>query len=200
MTDEYFNAPFLPLVSSTLENFEIQVDLDTWDRTEQSFKRLTDKRQHVVDKSQEALRTLTRKLELARASSEASHKSSHHREVSERIIELERQKLVLVKGINDVEQANASSQTVLERLKEELEQLDAQDAVQDAASRLVDSATILKLNFYRSLGISFVDEDDSDSSDNLTKAVVQSSSGVYALPLDRKLSSQFIANYLWDHM
>ncbi|ANB13942.1 spindle pole body protein Spc24 [Sugiyamaella lignohabitans] len=212
MSDELGN--YFPLIQSTMEHFEIQEDIDTCDRTEQMFQRIQEKRKKITDESYDTLRALSRKLELAKAKTDPSEKSAAHREATQRLVQLDREKFALAKSLNELEQSNTSSQTTLDILRQELEDLKDADSIEETSSQYVDNAAVLKLKFYRSLGLRFSDDEDEtglgsgktsadgQSASTGLRVFIQSSTEnrVHVFSIDKNYSSQFVANYIWDHM
>jgi kinetochore protein Spc24 len=187
------------LLKSTVDNFEIDEDVQTFDRIDESKKRLREKRERKLDESRDVLKSLSRRLELAKQSAEESKNSAAQKEAAEETMRLEREKFSLAKSINDLESDYASNYATLEKLKDEQEYLNNQD-VEETVSPYVEDSTILKLKLYRSLGIWFEGEDENIESTN--KALVQSTqtSNVHMIHLDQKYSNHFVANYLWERL
>lgn len=193
------SSEYAELLKSTIENFEIDEDLQTFDRIEESKKRLKEKKDRKTEESRDVLRSLSRRLELAKSSAEDSKNSSAQKEAAEETMRLEREKFSLAKSINDLESDYASNYATLEKLKDELELLNNQDVV-ETVSPYVEDSTVLKLKLYRSLGIWFEGEDE--NIENTNKALVQSTdtNNVHMIHLDQKYSNHFVANYLWERL
>lgn len=175
---------YYPLIQDAIDNFEIEGDLNTWDRTEAEINRLEDKRTRRLEETRETLRSLSRKLEIARSSAQMS---PTHRETSQRLAQLDKEKFALVKSINELESAQTPSQVVLEELLTELEALKSSHL--NRAS--VNDSHVLKLRIYRDLGFDF--------NENKSKVLIQSSSQhtVEIISLADLPSNYHIVNNLW---
>ncbi|CAN6665147.1 hypothetical protein TRVA0_036S01266 [Trichomonascus vanleenenianus] len=197
MADDREQVTFVELLRSTINNFEIEEDLQTFDRIDVNLKRLREKRDLKLEETRAVLKNLSRQADLARASAESSQNTQLQKQAAEDAMKLEREKFALAKNINDLESSYASNLAILEKLKDELEQLNSEDTV-ESAGVYVEDATVLRLKLYRSLGISF----DGESVENPTKALIQSTStnNVHVFPLDKNYSEQFVANFLWEKL
>lgn len=190
-------SEFATLLKSTRENFEIDEDINTFDRIGENLKRIKERRTRQIDENQDVLRSLSRKLELTQSSLESTKNSSAQKQAAEETMQLEREKFALAKSINDLEADYASNLATLEKLKDELEELNNQH-VDDEARVYVEDPTILRLKLYRSLGISY----EGDSAEDAKKALVRSTTtnNIHVVPLDQGYSDHFVANYIWDKL
>lgn len=188
----------IQLLTQTIENFDIEGDIQTLDRIEDEIRRLRDRRETKLDEARTVLQSLSRKLEISRAASENSAHAEAQHQFSQESMKLERQKFSIAKSINELESIYESNISTLDKLKEELTRLESEDVVVSAGA-LVEDSTILRLKLYRSLGISF----DGDRVDNVSKALIQSSStnNVQVFQLDKNnYSNYFVSNYLWEKL
>jgi Spc24 subunit of Ndc80 len=176
---------YYPLIQDAIDNFEIAGDLNTWDRTEAEITRLEERRNARLEETRESLRSLSRKLEIARSSAQLS---PTHRDTAQRLTQLDKEKFALVKSINELESVQTPGQVVLEELQNELETL---NSTQLNRAQINDS-DVLKLQIYRNLGFDFIDDN--------SKVLIQSTSNrnVEVFPLAETNSKYVTANYLWE--
>ncbi|KAK9373724.1 Spc24 subunit of Ndc80-domain-containing protein [Lipomyces chichibuensis] len=184
------------LLSSTVSNFQITPDVQAISRISDHIRILKSARELERDQMLDILRSLSRRLELAKTAATAPS-SPTRRSHTEKILELDREKFSLAKTINEFESAYHASEGTLTRLNEELERVKNEDVMAEASSAQQDP-TILLLKIYRSLGISLED----DGMGGYAKAVVRShlNNDIHVLSLDKTYSNFFIANYIWDMM
>ncbi|KAK9493595.1 Spc24 subunit of Ndc80-domain-containing protein [Lipomyces doorenjongii] len=184
------------LLSSTVSNFQITPDVQAISRISDHIRILKSARDLERDQMLDILRSLSRRLELAKTAATVPS-SPTRRSHTEKILELDREKFSLAKTINELESAYHASEGTLTRLNEELERVKNEDVMAEASSAQQDP-TILLLKIYRSLGISLED----DGMGGYAKAIVRShqNNDIHVLSLDKAYSNFFIASYLWDMM
>lgn len=188
---------YLPLVQYTLENFDIQEDLDKWDTIQSKIRDTHLSRRGKLDEMGTTLRSLSRQLELAKASMQEAQSKADAANISQELKSLDKEKFLLAKSINEMEQQNASSLTLIDQLTLELQRLENEDTSQ-ALAEDIDDAEILKLKVYRSLGIEL---EAASQSQVPTRAVIQSSNGkIQIFNLDKNYSPSFVSNYLWERL
>ncbi|KAK9477899.1 Spc24 subunit of Ndc80-domain-containing protein [Lipomyces japonicus] len=188
------NVPVL--LSSTLSNFQIAPDVQALSRINDHIRILKSARDIERDQLHDILRSLSRRLELAKQAASAAPASPSGKSHTERILQLDREKFSLAKTINDLESAYHSAESMLARLTDELERVKTEDVMADTSAQ--QDSTILLLKVYRSLGISLED----NGMGGYAKAIVRSqqNNDIHVLSLDKSYSNFFIANYLWDMM
>lgn len=140
----------------------------------------------ILDDSRNTLRALARKMDIAKQSMEASVSAASKKEHGAKMIQLDREKFSLAKNINELESSSHHLESQLARLKEELEQVDGEDAMANAMMEAEDgtlyvvlygvilvsfngSGNRLKLKVYRSLGIDIQE----DGAGGYNKAVIR---------------------------
>lgn len=188
---------YLPLVQYTLENFDIQEDLDKWDNIQNKIRETHNNRRGKLDEMGSTLRSLSRQLELAKASMQEAQSKADTANISQELKNLDKEKFLLAKSINEIEQQNASSLTLIDQLTLELQRLENEDSSQ-ALTQDIDDAEILKLKVYRSLGIEL---ETASQSQVPTRALIQSSNGkIQIFNLDKNYSPSFVSNYLWERL
>ncbi|KAK9386867.1 Spc24 subunit of Ndc80-domain-containing protein, partial [Lipomyces mesembrius] len=187
------------LLSSTVSNFQITPDVQAISRISDHIRILKSARDLERDQMLDILRSLSRRLELAKTAATVPS-SPTRRSHTEKILELDREKFSLAKTINELESAYHASEGTLTRLNEELERVKNEDVMAEASSAQQDPTISFRLllKIYRSLGISLED----DGMGGYAKAIVRShqNNDIHVLSLDKAYSNFFIANYLWDMM
>lgn len=101
---------------------------------------------------------------------EAAIAAAAKAEHGQNMLRLDREKFSLAKNINELESSSHHLEGQLARLREELESIDGEDAMQTAMMQAEDG-TLLKLKVYRSLGI----EIQEDGAGGYNKAVIRKS-------------------------
>lgn len=140
-------------------------------RINESLSSIADMRTKTLDDSRNLLRALSRRMEIAKQSMEASVVAAAKAEHGQNMLRLDREKFSLAKNINELESSSHHLEGQLARLKEELESVDGEDAMQTAMMEAEDG-TLLKLKVFRSLGI----EIQEDGAGGYNKAVIRKSS------------------------
>lgn len=137
-------------------------------RISETLAAITATRAKILDDSRNVLRALSRKMEVSKQSMEATIAAASKREHGQNMLRLDREKFSLAKNINELESSSHHLEGQLARLKEELESVDGEDAMQTAMMEAEDG-TLLKLKVYRSLGI----EIQEDGAGGYNKAVIR---------------------------
>lgn len=179
------------LIHYTLDTFDSGQDLALLDRIDRSKQQLYALRQRQLEEQRESVKALARQLELIK---QGDGQDLEDDELSREISKLEGDKFSLAKKISDLESEYHSNLATLDALEKELEEVDQQDA-EDQVTTTIDNATLLKLKFYRSLGVNL----DSDDMNSVEKVLVKSRTGVHELKLEN-YSDSFISNFIWDRI
>ncbi|KAI8051549.1 hypothetical protein BDF22DRAFT_734520 [Syncephalis plumigaleata] len=104
---------------------------------------------HETDKVHEQLKTLSRELEMAKAKAIRPAAAPSEEEHTNKMVQLDREKFLLAKEIQDYEQEGRDLEAQLQQAKEELKKLDSQ-------MNLITPETdgiALVLKMYRELGV-----------------------------------------------
>lgn len=155
------------LIHEVLSNFNISSDVQSLSRINETLFTIAETRTKTLDESRNLLRALSRRMEIAKQSMEASVLAAAKAEHGQNMLLLDREKFSLAKNINELESSSHHLEGQLARLKEELES-DGEDAIQTAMMEAEDG-TLLKLKVYRSLGI----EIQEDGAGGYNKAVIR---------------------------
>ncbi|KAH0612633.1 uncharacterized protein H6S33_009013 [Morchella sextelata] len=185
------------LIGHCIENFNISGDMESLAKCKGDLSKVADMRGKILDDSRNTLRALARKMDIAKQSMEASVAAASKKEHGAKMIQLDREKFSLAKNINELESSSHHLESQLARLKEELEQVDGEDAMANAMMEAEDG-TLLKLKVYRSLGIDIQE----DGAGGYNKAVIRNSAkgDVHVVNIEKKFSQYFYANYFWNTM
>lgn len=166
------NKPPLPekLIHDVLANFSISSDMQSLTRINETLSSVSVTRAKTLVDSRNLLRALSRRVDIARQSMEAAIAAAAKAEHGQNMLRLDREKFSLAKNINELESSSHHLEGQLARLREELESIDGEDAMQTAMMQAEDG-TLLKLKVYRSLGI----EIQEDGAGGYNKAVIRKS-------------------------
>jgi len=184
------------LISSVNDNFDINSDTGSISRINENLKMLKDSRDKQQEDTRQILSLLSRKLDIAKSSYEETRTRHLQRDHSETMMNLDREKFSLAKKVNDLESNAHTLEMQLARLKDELEQLDAEDPM---AKAVMEDTTLLYLKLYRDMGIDLVE----DGAGGYKQAVVRNSKqgDVHIVNIEsNKFSPFFYANYFWSHI
>ncbi|KAI5779237.1 Spc24 subunit of Ndc80-domain-containing protein [Geopyxis carbonaria] len=183
------------LLAALAANFDITSDTRAVARINDELATLRAARAKQADELRSHLRLLTRKADVAEqsvASSEAALRARNH---GANMVALDREKFALAKSVNEIESNTHALEGQLARLREELEEVDAEDPEERAVLESEDG-TLLKLKVYRSLGIDVQE----DGAGGYNKAVIRNPNkgDVHVVNIENKFSPFFYANYFWN--
>ncbi|KAK8188081.1 kinetochore protein-like protein spc24 [Phyllosticta capitalensis] len=189
------------LIHQCASNFNIAPDRSALSRITTSQFHLSAFRQHHLQDQQTTLQALSRKLSALQSQQNLAAAQHNPGEHASEILRLDTEKFRVAKQVNDLEIEEERLSQELERLKGELEDVEAQGV--EGGERKVDlaeeDAVVLKLRAYRSLGI---DVEADPTTGNYNKAVIRNAAkgDVHVVNIDPKFSRFFYAKYFWDTM
>ncbi|KAK8223984.1 kinetochore protein-like protein spc24 [Phyllosticta capitalensis] len=189
------------LIHQCASNFNIAPDRSALSRITTSQSHLSAFRQHHLQDQQTTLQALLRKLSALQSQQNLAAAQHNPGEHASEILRLDTEKFRVAKQVNDLEIEEERLSQELERLKGELEDVEAQGV--EGGERKVDlaeeDAVVLKLRAYRSLGI---DVEADPTTGNYNKAVIRNAAkgDVHVVNIDPKFSRFFYAKYFWDTM
>ncbi|KAK9462254.1 Spc24 subunit of Ndc80-domain-containing protein [Lipomyces oligophaga] len=183
------------LLSTTIDNFQIEPDVHSLLRISDHIRILNDARTLEQEQWIDVLRALSRHLELSKAAAEAQEtreKSTH----TDTLISLDREKFTLAKSINELEASLHDGELTLNRLLEESVRLQTDEDLFDTSPN--HDSVVLLLKLYRSLGLSL----EPNQTGGYSKVIVRSldNTDMHVLSLERNYSLFFTANFLWEMM
>lgn len=134
--------------------FQINSDLQAISRIEDSLSQISKVRDKHIEESRAILRgrtiiheirangvALSRKLELSKSTLDSSANSPSRANHAGEMIKLDREKFSLAKNINELESGSHALESTLERLKEELENIDDEEG-ENKENENTDDATL----------------------------------------------------------
>lgn len=181
--------------------FHIAPDKDSISRVHDSLHTLATARQSRIDNQSSTLKSLSRRLN--NLTSQANYEDEHHdasAHASE-MLRMDTDKFRIAKGVNDAEIEGERLSGELAALQQTLETLE-KEGVEGGkrGERESEDAIVLKLAFYRSLGIDV--EEPEQAGGEYTRAVVRNSDrgDVNVLEVDGSRSKRHYANIFWESM
>ncbi|KAA8895376.1 Spc24 subunit of Ndc80-domain-containing protein [Sphaerosporella brunnea] len=184
------------LLASVQENFGIDGDTAQIARISDDLKSLQSSRQKTKDDQQRLLRNLTRALNAAKQTHDEAAKTHQSARHVEKLYELDREKFNLGKKILDLEKQTHLLEGQLAQLRQELDNLDADDPT-DRAVQEEDDGTTLKLHVYRGLGIELEEDGAGGYSKAIVRNVAKGDFNIVNLE-EKKWTRHFYVNYFWD--
>lgn len=130
-------APFVQLIHECTSNFSVDADKAALGRIENSRDTLVSFRQYRMNGEQMNLQKLTRKLGSLQSQHSLATQSHNPAEHAAEILRLDTQKFKVAKQVSDLEIEEERLMQELDRLKGELEELEAQ-GVEGGDLRKVD--------------------------------------------------------------
>lgn len=185
------------IFKNSTQAFDPKHDIEVLSRISETYSTLQRRRKDSLDSQINLLRELSRRLESLKSSvSEQQQDLTLSASQDNNLLNLEKQKFNLAKQINLLESSNNINSTKLAQLNQELEAILDLDVLQTSTADIQDS-TVLKLNVYKSLGITF----DGDSPDSHKKVLIHShqSNNIHTLLLT-DYKPYFVSNYIWDKL
>lgn len=189
-------------MSEATAKFHIAPDKDSLTRVSTSLSTLATARQQRLDSQSQLLTSLTRRLNNLKGQytyEEDRHDPTRH---AEEILALDTEKFKIAKGVNEAECESERLSGELEALKLQLGILEREGVEGGARGKSAEERedeTVLKLCFYRSLGIDAVQD---EGSGEYKRAVVRNGrrGDVNVVNVDGGMESRFYANMVWDSL
>ncbi|KAK4631590.1 putative kinetochore protein spc24 [Fulvia fulva] len=194
-----FDEDPVDLMSATTSKFRIAPDKDSLNRISESLHTLASARQSRLDQQTDVLSSLSRRLNNIKGQydyEEERHDAGRH---AAEMLKMDTEKFRIAKGVNDAEIETERLGGELAALKQQLETLE-KEGVEGGARRSVqkqEDANILKLSFYRSLGIE-VQQDAKTGEYN--RAVIHNAGkgDVNVIDVDSSQAPGHYTKTLWD--
>ncbi|KAF4301951.1 Kinetochore-Ndc80 subunit Spc24 [Botryosphaeria dothidea] len=189
------------LIKQCFDNFNLAPDKQALKRAAGSYQTLNGFRKHHVAAEQEKLRELDRKLGSLQSQHNLTTQSHNPAEHAAEILRLDTEKFRVAKQVSDLEIEEERLAQELERLKGELEEVEAQ-GVQGGDLKKADldntETELLRLYFYRSLNI----QAETDPAGNFNRAALynKKTADSHVVTLKPEFSRFFYADYLWKHV
>ncbi|KAK6512755.1 kinetochore-associated Ndc80 complex subunit spc24 [Arthrobotrys conoides] len=189
------DTPPATLCHSVLEAFHIQSDIERLATINENAQTLQKLRKTELDETRAALRSLSRSLDAAKSSVEASLAVAAKREHAKTILDLDKQKFALAKNVTELEKSNHLMEANLAKMKDEYEGLDLESPMQSNTA-LSEDETILRLKIYRSFGIELKE----DGAGGYSSAIInkKDQGDVAMIKLDSRLKRSTYTDFFWD--
>lgn len=187
-------------MSEATAKFHIAPDKDSLTRISSSLHALDTSRQHRLNAQHTSLKSLSRRLNSLK--SQASYEEERHDagKHAQDMLKMDTEKFRIAKGVNDAEIESERLSGELAALRQQLETLE-REGVEGGkrGERAEEDEVVLKLHFYRSLGI---DARKDEGSGEYTRAVIRNSErgDVNVINVDGTMGRNHYANMFWDSM
>lgn len=209
------------LIQSSIDSFEIEPDILTLNRIEDTINKISQERSHKISFLQEGikkleneLKSLQEELELlglsnglketlnslgdSKLSNEEEHENIFNI-MNKKSIEIDNLKLSLAKKLNDLESHLNSLNITKNNLTNKQEELISEN------EKLIDKnllnnfdSKIMKINLFKNLGISI---ENANLNENDKIVIYNKLSDLTSiLTVDDKYSDYFITNYIWERL
>ncbi|KAI7534567.1 hypothetical protein KC331_g12494 [Hortaea werneckii] len=195
-----FDEDPVSLITETTNQFHIAPDKEALSRISESIGTLHTTRNAKLNQQQSILKNLSRRLNNLKseyAYEEERHDAGKH---ASEMLRMDTEKFRVAKGVSDAEIEGERLGSELAGLKAQLEQLEKEGT--EGGRRSVGDAedeVILKLQFYRSLGI---DASQDGMTGEYNRAVIHNTArgDVNVVNVDGKMNRSFYANMFWDSL
>ncbi|EME47558.1 hypothetical protein DOTSEDRAFT_166707 [Dothistroma septosporum NZE10] len=150
-----FDEDPVDLMSATTSKFRIAPDKDSLNRISESLHTLASARQSRLDQQTDFLSSLSRRLNNIKGQYDYGEERYDAGRHAAEMLRMDTEKFRIAKGVNDAEIETERLGGQLAALKQQLDTLE-KEGVEGGARRSVqeqEDANVLKLSFYRSLGI-----------------------------------------------
>ncbi|EKG14152.1 Kinetochore-Ndc80 subunit Spc24 [Macrophomina phaseolina MS6] len=189
------------LINQCYTNFNLAPDKQALKRAAGSYQTLNDFRKYHITAEQEKIRELDRKLGSLQSHHHLTTQSHNPAVHSQEILRLDTEKFKVAKQVSDLEIEEERLAQELDRLKGELEEVEAQGVQGGDLKKANLNATetdLLKLYVYRNLSI----HPETDAAGNYTKATIHNTKkgDAHIVTLDPQFSRYFYADYIWNRL
>ncbi|WPG97808.1 Hypothetical protein R9X50_00058900 [Acrodontium crateriforme] len=195
-----FDEDPVALIAETTNQFHIAPDRESLTRISDSLATLSTARQQRIDAQHSGLKALARRLHTLQSQlgfEEERHDAGKH---ASTILQMDTEKFQVAKAAQDAEVEGERLSAELAGLKAKLDVLE-REGVEGGrrAGADAEDEVILKLQFYRSLGIDVVPDAQSGA---FSRAVIRNPAkgDVNVINVDGNLSRSFYANMVWDNL
>ncbi|KAF7197987.1 putative kinetochore protein spc24 [Pseudocercospora fuligena] len=195
-----FDEDPVELMSQATSQFHIAPDKDALSRVSDTLNTLESSRQQRLNAQHTALKSLSRRLNNLKGAydyEEERHDAGKH---AQDMLKMDTEKFRIAKGVSDAEIESERLSGELAALKQQLETLEKEGVEGGRNSeRQSEDETVLKLQFYRSLGI---DAGKDEKTGEYTRAVIRNSErgDVNVVNVDGTMPKSYYAGMFWDSM
>ncbi|KAI9499978.1 hypothetical protein BX070DRAFT_255547 [Coemansia spiralis] len=178
------------LVQSAILNLKHNDDAQVGRDIAQRVETTHTQRQQDLDKTQESLQQLSRRLQAARTRVDTSKAQREAKSHTETMNELQQEKKTVEDSIVENEQTQASLTSDIARLESEIDELD-----ENVEREMVPDENVLRLQILRGLGVEPLVGEQTSAID---AARVWSKSSACVVKMDESVPAHQIATQLWD--
>ncbi|KAM3423674.1 Kinetochore protein Spc24 [Cercospora zeina] len=167
-----FDEDPVELMAEATNKFHITPDKDSLTRVHESLNALHQARSLRLDNQTTILSTLSRKLNKVHSAHNYDverHDAGQH---AQNMLKMDTEKFRIAKGVNDAEIESERLSGELAALRQQLETLEREGVEGGRKADMAEDEIVLKLQFYRSLGI---DARRDDASGDFKSAVISNS-------------------------
>lgn len=212
------------LIKSSIESFEIEPDLQTLNRIEDTISKTDQERLNKIEVLQASIKkaageykTLQEEFEALQKSStladtlkslgndeeseDISEEDNIFKSMNKKSIELDNLKVSLAKKLNELERQINSLNIEKVNLTKQQEDLvnDNENLINNSLLNNFDSK-IMKINLYKNLGVLIESGENQDTEDDKIIIYNKFADLTSILKVDEKYSDYFITNYIWDKL
>lgn len=189
-------------MAEATNRFHTAPDKDSLSRVTESLHLLASARQQRIDDQASVLSALSRRLNNLKSQhsyEEERHDAGKH---AAEMLKMDTEKFRIAKGVNDAEIESERLSGELAALKQQLQTLEkegVEGGARGGRNEEQQDATVLKLSFYRSLGI---DISQDASTGEYNRAVIRNSTrgDVNVVNVDGTMGTSFYSNMFWNSL
>ncbi|KAL1621220.1 putative kinetochore protein spc24 [Diplodia seriata] len=191
------------LIGQCIGSFNVGPDKAALGRSKSAYGNLQSFRRDQVRTEQDKLQQLSRHLSSLQSQHNVTTRSHNPAEHAAEILRLDTEKFKVAKQVSDLEIEEERLASEFDRLKAELEEIDAQGVEGGNMRRNNyddEDAVLLKLRIFRTMGIDPIID---PASGNYIQAVITSSTrkcDAHTLNVDTNNSRYLVAKFIWDHV
>ncbi|AOA61635.1 Kinetochore-associated Ndc80 complex component [Komagataella phaffii CBS 7435] len=185
------------LIRSTIENFQIEPDVQTINQINENLSLLSSKRKLKLDHQLDLLSRISKQRDELKEFNKQLLETEDRQQTLKSIEELEHEKFKLAKSITDLEMNMNHLQNSISSLTQNLNELEEQEkaVISNDLQENYDS-TVLRLKLFKSMGLMI---DTSKDKDQII--IYNKDKGVSdILPVEENYSDFFVSNYVWDNL
>lgn len=187
-------------MSEATNKFHIAPDKDALSRVSNTLHTLESSRQQRLNAQHTTLKALSRRLNNLKGAydyEEERHDAGRH---AQEMLKMDTEKFRIAKGVSDAEIESERLSGELSALRQQLETLE-KEGVEGGrkGEREGEDEMVLKLQFYRSLGI---DAKKDENTGDFTRAVIRNSErgDVNVVDIDGTIGRSYYAGMFWDSL
>ncbi|ANZ76489.1 BA75_04038T0 [Komagataella pastoris] len=185
------------LIRSTIENFQIEPDVQTINQINENLSLLSSKRKLKLDHQLDLLSRISKQRDELKEFNQQLLETEDRQQTLKSIEELEHEKFKLAKSITDLEMNMNHLQNSISSLTQNLNELEEQEkaVISNDLQENYDS-TVLRLKLFKSMGLII---DTSKDKDQII--IYNKDKGVSdILSVEENYSDFFVSNYVWDNL